>query len=183
MSLSDRTVRDLLDDVAARTPAPAGGAVAALVAAQAAALAGMASRFAADARDVAAAADRLRHLAAALADDDIAAYSAFMAARRTPGEGAARSHAADVPLATAEAAAEVAALAAPLVTDGNRNLRADAATAVFLAAAAAAAAATMVAENLAGTLDDPRLGRAAHAAAAARAAADTAFSAFPAVAL
>ncbi|WP_253258285.1 formate--tetrahydrofolate ligase [Pseudonocardia sp. N23] len=111
----------------------------------------------------------------------ISSDSAFMAAHRTPGEAAARSHAADVPLATAEAAAEVAGIAAPLVESGNRNLRADAATAVFLAAAAAASAATMVVENLAGDPADPRPARGARAVAMSRAHAAAALAAFPMV--
>ena len=67
----------------------------------------------------------------------------------------------DVPLAIAEAAAEVAAVARRLADDGNPNVAGDAEAAVELAAAVARVGARLVAINLAGT-EDPRLERAQH---------------------
>jgi methenyltetrahydrofolate cyclohydrolase len=168
-SLLDLTVRELLDAVAARTSAPGGGAAAALTAALAAALTGMAARFAAPEPlppDITARADELRARAAGLADADAAAYGAFLAALRLPrddaGRGAAveaaRDGAAGVPGEVAAVAAAVGALASELVRHGNPNLRGDAASATLMAAAAAASAAELVAENL--EPGDPRIAQA-----------------------
>ncbi len=172
--LLDLSVDELLQRVAARTPAPGGGGVAALTTALAAALVAMSARFAGQGAD-AARADTLRDEAADLADLDAAAYGAYLAALRRartgdPDHGVdeARSAAVDVPVAIAERAAEVAVLAARLAQEGNPNLRGDAVTSGMLAAAAAAAAAALVAENLADTPDDPRVARAAALAEQAR---------------
>jgi formiminotetrahydrofolate cyclodeaminase len=81
---------------------------------------------------------------------------------------AALSGAADVPLAVAEAAADVAVLAALVAHEGNDRLRGDALVAAELAEAGARAAAELVAINLAGS-DDPRIGRAKDLAAATNA--------------
>jgi formiminotetrahydrofolate cyclodeaminase len=201
-SLRDLTVAEFLDAVASDDPAPGGGAVAALVTAQAAGLAAMAGRFsigrstgadAATIDEIVAEAERLRAAAAPLADADADAYEAFLAAVRLPREpdpqeraqavSAALSAAADVPLTTAEAAARVVELAARLVVDGNPNLRGDAVAAAMFAAAAASTAAVMVTENLARTPDDARIARAVQAAAAARRSADEALGRFGVVAV
>ena len=155
-SLLELTVRDLLDSVAARTPAPGGGGVAAIVTAMAAGLTAMAARFGDGA--LAARADELRAIAAPLADADADAYGAFLAATRLPRDEPGRAEAvararADtiaVPAMIAEVASEVAGLAADLVLNGNPNLRGDAAAAVHLAAAAAATAAELLAANVKG---------------------------------
>src|SRR5712691_518470 len=70
-----------------------------------------------------------------------------------------------VPLAVAEAAAEVAVLAALVAQEGNDRLRGDAFVAAELAGGGARGAAELVAINLAG-LDDPRVRRAQDLAAA-----------------
>jgi formiminotetrahydrofolate cyclodeaminase len=79
----------------------------------------------------------------------------------------ALSGAADVPLAVAEAAAEVAVLAKLVAEEGNDRLRGDALVAAELAGAGARGAAQLVAINLAGR-DDPRVRRAQDLAAATR---------------
>jgi formiminotetrahydrofolate cyclodeaminase len=107
----------------------------------------------------------------ALADED--AYAKVIEALRLPPESPARpaqleaalSDAANVPLAIAEAAAEVAMLAALVAQEGNERLRGDALVAAELAKAGARGAAELVAINLAGR-DDPRIGRARDLAAA-----------------
>jgi formiminotetrahydrofolate cyclodeaminase len=155
-SLLDLTVRDLLDSVAARTPAPGGGGVAALVTAMAAGLTAMAARFGDGA--VAGRADELRAVAAPLADADADAYRGFLEALRRPrddpGRAAAvaraRAETIAVPVVIAEVAGEVAGLAADLAAHGNPHLRGDAIAAVHLAAAAAATAARLLAENVEG---------------------------------
>jgi methenyltetrahydrofolate cyclohydrolase len=183
-------VQDLLDAVAARTPGPGAGAVAALVTALAAALAAMAARFADPGNPAVAElierADRLRAVAAPLADADVKAYGDYLASARSSTAGAgtpreALDEATRVPLAVTEAAAEVAIAAAELAWSGNRRLRGDAVTAVLLSSAAATAAAVLVAENLADLPADPRLARAAALAAAARSAAARALDPYPAL--
>lgn len=184
-ALSEMTVGRYLDAVASEEPAPGGGAVAALVVAQAAGLAAMAARFsigrareldAAECVELVARAEELRAQAAPLADADADAYGGFLAAVRMPRDdgparsraiAAARSRAADVPLQTAELAAEVVAIGVRLAERGNRQLRGDASAAALLGAAAASTAALMVADNLAATPEDPRLARAQAAAGVA----------------
>ncbi|GEL20025.1 cyclodeaminase/cyclohydrolase family protein [Pseudonocardia asaccharolytica] len=183
-SLLEHSVAELLDAIAARTPAPGGGASAAFAAACAAGLTAMSARFAdpGHACDAADRADALRATASALADADVAAYGRYLAALRIPRDTEPRMRAAwlrealddaiDTPLAIAETAAEIAALAAGVARDGNPRLRGDAVTGAVLAAAAAAAAAFLVTENLASDPEDVRAGRALGAAAAARRTAD-----------
>lgn len=183
--LTDITIGSFLDAVASDAPAPGGGAVAALVVAQAAGLAAMAGRFsigrarnldASICVELVAQADRLRAVAAPLADADADAYQGFLDAIRLPKDGtparaaaiaSARSRAADVPLNTAEVAAQVVEIAVRVAEDGNPQLRGDAIAAALLGAAAARIAAVMVADNLARTPDDARLARSSAAAAAA----------------
>ena len=187
-SLLSLPVEELLSAVAARTPAPGGGASAAFVTALAAGLVGMAARYAGDARDThdeaatwVGLADDLRRRSAPLADADADAYGRYLDAtrmsRETDPDGrrravdAALSAATDVPVAISELAADVAALAADLVANGNRRVRGDAATGGLLASAAATAASMLVVENLRPVGEDPRRDRAARAAARAEAAA------------
>jgi formiminotetrahydrofolate cyclodeaminase len=189
-SILDLSVRELLGAVAARTSAPGGGAVAAVATALAAALTGMAARFALPDGDVGAGepgadgrrsvvgeADGLRARAAVLADADATAYAAFLAALRLPRDDpgracaveSARDGAAAVPGEIAALAAAVSDLAVPLVDGGNPNLRGDAVAAVLLAGAAARTAAELVAVNVGA---DPRTDRARAYAAAAQDRAD-----------
>jgi hypothetical protein len=126
-------------------------AAAALAVALAASLCAMAARLSAaqlpSARELGADAERLRDLAAPLAEADARAYAGVIAALRLPKEAdpdrrsrvvaAALAAAADVPLQVAEAGAAVVALAARLAADGNPNLRGDAVTAGLLAEAGA----------------------------------------------
>jgi formiminotetrahydrofolate cyclodeaminase len=173
-------VSTFLDQVQDRSPAPGGGAVAALVTAMASSLCAMADRFSkpsdADPSPLARRAIALADAAAPLAQADAAAYGRFLEARRLPREpdperrrqeiAEATSSAAEVPLQVARIAAEAAELGATVAAGGNPNLRGDAVTAALLGAAAARAAATLVAINLAGT-DDPRVEESAALATAA----------------
>ena len=189
-SFLDDTVTGFLEQVSRETPAPGGGAVAAIAAALAAALAGMAARFAGDgvpeASDLAERADALRARAAPLADADAASYEAVLAALRTPRgqveEARARevqgalSTAADVPLAVAVGAAEASSLAAELAESGNANLKGDAAAAALMGEAAARIATVLVEINLAGR-DDERIEQARALEATATSAARRAITA------
>jgi formiminotetrahydrofolate cyclodeaminase len=144
------------------------------VTAFAASLTAMAARFATeqweDAPGAVAQAETLRARVLPLAEEDARAYESFLLARRMSKDfdpqvrdaaiGEALSRAADVPLAIAEAALDVASLAAELVERGNPNIRGDAATAVLLSEAAVRATANLVEINL-GTRDgDERIERA-----------------------
>jgi methenyltetrahydrofolate cyclohydrolase len=135
-------VKSFLDEVASRTPAPGGGAVAAMTAASAAALVSMAARFSAS-DTLASAGDELRTRLVQLAEDDAAAYTAVLAARGDARREALRV-ATEVPREIATAAAEVAVLAHGLVETGNPRLVGDARVAELLAEAAGRAAGVLV---------------------------------------
>ena len=171
----EKTLAGFLDEVGAKTSAPGGGAVAAVAVSLAAALAEMAAQFSSKhwerADEAVTRARELRTRAMPLADADAEAYGAVIAARGTPDYDEALSRAADVPLAIAQAGAEVAELAAELAASGNPNLRGDAATAALLAEAAARAAANLVEINLADKGGDERIARAHDLASSAGAAA------------
>ena len=169
-------VERFLDRIASAEPAPSGGSVAAVAVAMAAGLVAMAGRLAHEwpmASEVVERAEVLRSQMAALALADEDAYAKVIEALRLPPDSpsrtaeleAALSGAADVPLAVAEAGAEVAVLAALVAQEGNDRLRGDALVAAELAEAGARGAAELVAINLAGR-DDPRIGRAKDLAAA-----------------
>jgi formiminotetrahydrofolate cyclodeaminase len=182
LGFSSQTVDELLATVAAETSAPGGGSVAAVVTAFAAALVAMAARFSRehweDAAGVVAQAETLRQKVLPLADEDAEAYETVLEALRLPPDigpdrrdealGAALSRAADVPLAIAEAALDVATLAAELAERGNPNLRGDAATAALLAEAAVRATANLVEINLGTREGDERLQRARELVEASR---------------
>jgi formiminotetrahydrofolate cyclodeaminase len=158
---AEHTVRSYLDALGARTPAPASGSGAALTGAIAAALAELAARFS-DEREATSRLEELRSRLAELADEDAEAYTAFMRTR----SDADRDRTIDVPLAIAETAAEVAALARILVEGGNPRVAGDAEAGAELAAAAARVGARLVEINLGGSAD-ARLERARAAVAAA----------------
>lgn len=193
MGSSNESVEDFLDSIAAETPAPGGGSVAAVVVEMAASLAAMTARFARQHWDGAAGAvaqaEALRARAAPLAQEDAEAYEAVLTAMRMPRDleaevrntliGDTLSRAADAPLRIAETAADVAELGATLAEEGNPNLRGDAAAAAILSEAAARAAANLVEINLATTETDERIGRARELAHAARVAAERALAAGP----
>lgn len=146
-SFLDASVKELLDAVPARTSAPGGGSVAALVLALAAGLTAMAARFASDdwARraEIVGRAEELRARAEPLADADARAYGAFMAARTD--ENVERIVA--IPFELAEIAGEVAELAVAVAAEGNPNVSGDAAAGADLAAAVAAISARLVEIN------------------------------------
>jgi formiminotetrahydrofolate cyclodeaminase len=180
--------RELADLVAARTPAPGGGSVAALVLTLAAGLVTMAARFSdrhwEGARAVVERSEALRAEAAPLAGEDAAAYALVLeAGRAAAGDEAARrqrieeakGHAAEVPLRIGQLAAEVAELGASVVKNGNPNLEGDAAAGALLAASAAQIASRLVELNLRDVdPTDDRIERARAFAAAGDAAARSA---------
>jgi formiminotetrahydrofolate cyclodeaminase len=168
------TIETFLAQLAARVPAPGGGATAGLHAAQAAALVAMVARYsdsakhAAHAKEittVAATADRLRENALGLAEEDAAAFTAVTEAyalpKGTPDEAAVRSEviakalvgAAHVPAIVIAVAEQVLTLAEQLLPIGNRNVISDVAAAAEAARAAATTARVNVEINLGGIKD------------------------------
>ena len=161
-----------LDLLASGESAPGGGSAIAVSVALAASLSSMAARLStkhlADATGLVERAEGLRERVAPLARADAVAYGRVLVAQRAreapyrDGDvRAALSEAADVPLAVAEAGAEVASIAARLASDGNPNLEGDALCAVLLADAGVRAAVGLVEINLSGEPgEDKRLERA-----------------------
>jgi formiminotetrahydrofolate cyclodeaminase len=171
--LIEMPLGEVLDEVAAATPAPGGGSSAALVCAFAAALVEMAAQLGvARGADVATEtpdrAHDLRRRALDLAEEELSSYAPVLEALRLPDDDperpgrldAALSAAAESPLAIAETAAEAAELGARVAAGSRRDVRGDAITAAVLAEAATAAAAGLVEINLTRLGDDPRLRRA-----------------------
>jgi glutamate formiminotransferase/formiminotetrahydrofolate cyclodeaminase len=167
--------------VAASTPTPGGGSVAAHTGALAAALVQMVAGLTAgrkkyaevdaEMRDVIARAAAARERLTQLVELDAQAYGAVSAAYKLPKETpeqvtqrdaaitAALIGASEVPLETARACADVAALAEVVGTKGNQNAVSDAGVAALLAEAACRGAAYNVRINVA-ALPDPSAGRA-----------------------
>lgn len=162
---------------------PAGGSAAALATAMAAGLVRLVARVSRDweeAPGIAAQAAALGDRSLALADDDHRAYAAAVEQLRAPDRdaalGRALRRAAEVPLAIAETAADVAALAALAARDGADAVRGDAWAAAALAEAASVAAARLVGVNLATQPDDELSTRADLASRAATAAREVALA-------
>ncbi len=167
--------------VASPSPTPGGGSVTAHVGALAAALAQMVAGLTtgrkkyvavdAEMRDIAVRAAALGNSLSALVARDAAAYAIVYAAYKLPAETveqqtekAARvdealMHAAEVPLDTARACADVAELALAVAERGNTNAASDAGVAALLAEAGCVGAAYNVRINVA-ALDDKSRGTA-----------------------
>lgn len=169
-SFLDAPVGELLDALATADPIPGGGAVAGIAVSMAAALCSMAARASSgwpESSGAAAQAEALRARSARLAEANAQVYGEALSAFHLPGSlkpeardftlGQALAQSVEIPLALAEAAADVAELAALLAREGQPAMRGDAVVASVLASAAARAAASLVAVNLAVTEDDHRL--------------------------
>ena len=169
-ALSDLPLAEFLERLAARTPAPGGGAGAAVCGALAAGLVQMVSGYEEGGPVAGAAADRrvrAAELRAALleeAERDRFAYEPVLVALRRPAQdperpaelAAALSAAADPPLQMARDAAELAELAAAAADRAGRHLIGDCVVAAVLASAACRAATVLVALNLEGAAADRR---------------------------
>ena len=163
----------LLEQIAARTPTPGGGSVAALAGALGSSLGCMAIRFSMKRKDstpeqdaVLATLERglldLSGRLTALADDDATSFEEVRKARKlpqaTPAEQSAREsavrsateHAAEVPLQTARLAREGIELIEGSLSALNANLATDAASGVVLLRSAVRCAAWNVLVNLVG---------------------------------
>ncbi|HYD54702.1 MAG TPA: glutamate formimidoyltransferase [Gemmatimonadaceae bacterium] len=175
-----QSLSGFVSSVAANTPTPGGGSVAAHAGALAAALAQMVAGLTAgrkkyvavdaEMREIALRAAGLVNTLSALVERDAAAYAQVSAAYKLPSEGdaaAARTDAitrallgaAEVPLETARACVEVAELALAVGERGNTNAVSDAGVAALLAEAACRGAAYNVRINVA-ALEDRSAGAA-----------------------
>ncbi|GLW06498.1 formiminotransferase-cyclodeaminase [Microtetraspora sp. NBRC 13810] len=172
--MQDQTISGFLEQLAAKVPAPGGGASAALHAAQGAALLGMVARYstgekyAGDAEAITrirTEADRLRGRAVELAAEDAAAFTAVTDAYRLPkgtdaekdargaAIAAASAGAAKPPADTITLAGHLVGLAEELLPIANRNVVTDVAAAAEAARAALTTARVNVEVNLAGVRD------------------------------
>jgi formiminotetrahydrofolate cyclodeaminase len=178
LALYDRSLREILEDIAGPSPAPGAGAVSGVVIAMAAGLIASAARRSTDwedAKGVAAQAQALRsrveRLAEANQDAYLHALELIEDAREDGGRddliGEALDTAAELPLAIAECAYDVALLGAEAAEHAARGGAEDACAAASLAEAAARAAAGLVAVNLISLPGDERVEHARRLADAA----------------
>jgi formiminotetrahydrofolate cyclodeaminase len=130
--LSELRVGEFLAALGERTPSPASGSATALTGAVAAALTELAARFAAD-EEAVTRAKALTMRLVQLADEDSAAYTAFMADRTD----ATRARIIEVPDEIASHADEVAELAERVRGELRTSVAGDAEAAAELARAAA----------------------------------------------
>lgn len=172
--MQDETIGGYLEALAARVPAPGGGAAAALHAAQGAALLGMVARYTTGEKyaehkvaveELIEATDRYRTQALGLAEADAAAFGAVGEAYKLPKDTeeakAARSAAiAEATIGAARPPAEVVALcvallgvAQTLLPIGNRNVISDVAAAAEAVRAAAVSARVNIEINLGAVTD------------------------------
>ncbi len=168
--LTDRTLDDFLDQLAAKTPTPGGGAVASVVGALGAALGNMVLAYSIGKKslaehepkltDAAARLARARAVLLELAAEDEAAYGLVNELSRLPERDARRADlpaatlaAAQVPLSCMAVCTSVLGLLDELPAITNRHLHSDLAIAAILAEAAARSAAWNVVVNLPGITD------------------------------
>ena len=186
-ALAGQPLGEVIEALAAPSPAPGGGSSAALACALAAGLAEMTAAIAGASADPAGAerldehrsrAGELRGRALELADRELSSYRPVLEAiREAPGPadrdprvGEALAAASGPPLEIAQAAAEVSAIGLRVAERTSPSVRGDVITSVLLAEAAARSAAALVEANLRQRTGDERV-------AAARSAAEQAASA------
>ena len=184
--MRDDTIAAFLEQLAARVPAPGGGATAALHAAQAAALLAMVARYSDGPRydaelmsRIIAEADGLRADALALAEADAEAFGAVARAYQLPREteaerqdrsasiSSALTGAARPPADVVRTALLLVSLAEELLPTGNRNVITDVGAAAEAARAAAVTARLNIEVNLKGITDQVLLDEFAATAAVA----------------
>lgn len=161
--MRDDTIAAFLDRLAARVPAPGGGATAALHAAQAAALLAMVARYSDGERydaeqmnRIVAEAEELLQDALALAEADAAAFATVAEAYKLPRESENRSASIAAALADAtrppadvvRTAVLLIRLAEELLPAGNHGMITDVAAAAVAIRAAAVTARLMIEVNL-----------------------------------
>lgn len=141
MKIKDQRIEEFLDDLASAKPTPGGGAVAALAGAEASALVEMVVNLTKgdEVKHIGEKARELRGQLLGLADADVAAFDAVMAAYRSKDKVQIKSAlegAIKIPSETKEFACLVQKLAKVMIEKGNKNAVSDAKTALHLAEAA-----------------------------------------------
>lgn len=139
--IKDQKISEFLEDLASAKPTPGGGSVAAVVAAEAAALIEMVVNLTKDeaVKPLGENAREYRNKLTDLADRDAAAFDDVMAAYRSKDQAKIKSSlelATQVPSETKELACLVQKLAKVMIEKGNKNAVSDAKTALHLAEAA-----------------------------------------------
>lgn len=175
MGVKDRTLEEYLESIAAATPTPGGGSVAALCGALSAALSRMVANLAigkegyesvqAELKELERRAKALQSRLLVLMEEDATAYdaviSAMRLAKKTEAERAARvramqsayERATTVPLDTMQACSDALGIALVAAQKGNRNAISDAGVAALVAEAGLRAAGLNVRINLAALKD------------------------------
>ena len=176
MDLKDKSVSELAVMTASKSPAPGGGAIAAMTGAYGAALAAMVARLTigkkgfedvqSDMEDLASAADGLRYSLLDAIQKDSSSFDAFMDALRMPKETEdeksarkkamqeALKQAAEVPYQTALEAARIMPLAELAVRKGNPQAVTDALVAAMMSRTAVRGALLNVKINLESITDE-----------------------------
>ena len=161
-ALSQLSVDELLERLSSSAPVPGGGSAAALAGAMGASLVSMVAALTVGreayvqvdvtAREIGQSANSLRQELVDLAEQDSAAYRAFVSARGLPRETDAQRDASkrstEAPLRTARVAREALELARRIAPIGNRNAVSDAGVAAQLLSAAVRGASLNVRINL-----------------------------------
>ena len=175
MGVKDRTLEEYLESIAAATPTPGGGSVAALCGALSAALSRMVANLAigkegyesaqAELKELGRRAKALQSRLLVLMEEDATAYdaviSAMRLAKKTDADRAARvramqsayERATTVPLDTMQACSDALGIALVAAQKGNRNAISDAGVAALVAEAGLRAAGLNVRINLAALKD------------------------------
>jgi formiminotetrahydrofolate cyclodeaminase len=167
--MRDQTISTFLEQLAARVPAPGGGATAALHAAQSAALLAMVARYSSGPKydaelmsHIIAETDELRSDALTLAEADETAFAAVAEAYRLPKQtskqqaerseaiAAAAAEAARPPADVVRLALLLVSFAEELLSAGNQNVITDVAAGAEAARAAAVTAQLIIEVNLRG---------------------------------
>jgi len=181
MGVGGQTLDEYLESLAAATPTPGGGSVAALCGALSASLTRMVANLAvgkegyesvqADLKELERSANALQARLLVLMEEDVKAYDSVIAAMRLPKktepDRAARVRAMQkayewattVPLDTMHACSEALGLALTAALKGNRNAITDAGVAALVAEAGLRAASLNVRINLAALKDNALRGR------------------------
>ena len=156
MSLADNTIAGLVTSLAARTPAPGGGAAAAIAGALGAASGAMAARFTSgakyaeaerEAQQLASELDGFAHTCLALADEDAAAFAMVRAASDPTTKAAAELAAARIPLRLMSGCLDTIAALSVFAPRCNPWLRSDIQVGIHLLAGATRAAMATLAAN------------------------------------
>jgi len=135
--LSEKSLKEFLEELASNKPAPGGGSTAALAGSLAAALVEMVSKLTdtEEMNEISTKAEKIRRKLTELIDEDCEAFKEFVKAPKNQKEEALK-RAALVPLETAGLSYEILELVDKTAREGNKNTITDAGIALLLVNAA-----------------------------------------------